>query len=69
MCQISSTEFKNHYGKYVKIAQKEEIQVYKQGKLLFSIVPPKETRLEMMRSLFGVLPKDASLGTDPDERG
>jgi prevent-host-death family protein len=35
MCEITSTELKNNYGKYVKMAEKEQINVTKRGKLCF----------------------------------
>ena len=69
MCIISTTEFKNNFGKYIELGQKEEIKVTKRGTVIFTIVPEKENLLAEAESFFNMLPSDASIGTDPDERG
>ena len=69
MCTITSTEFKNNYGKYVDLAETEEIQVTKRGLLIFTMVPAVKDDLQLLESFFGSLPKEASIGVDPDERG
>ena len=69
MCVITSTELKNNYGKYVALVEKEEIQVTKRGVLAFTMVPAAKSDLALMESFFGVLPSDATIGVDPDEKG
>jgi prevent-host-death family protein len=69
MCEITSTELKNNYGKYVRMVEKEQINVTKRGKLCFVLMPAKQTKVIAMESLFGILPSDASVGTNPKERG
>ncbi|MBP5216876.1 MAG: type II toxin-antitoxin system prevent-host-death family antitoxin [Bacilli bacterium] len=69
MCVITSTEFKNNYGKYAALAEKEEIQVTKHGVLVFTIIPAAKSDVALMQSFFGILPSDATIGVDPDERG
>lgn len=66
---ITSTEFKNNYGKYVSLAETEEIQVTKRGVPVFTLVPAAKSDLQLMESFFGSLPTDAAIGVDPDERG
>lgn len=68
MCIISSTELKRNYGKYVKMAETQEIQVTKRGKVIFTIVPNTQKRLKDIETLFGILPCDATIGKDPNER-
>jgi prevent-host-death family protein len=68
MCEITSTELKNNYGKYTKMAEKEQINVTKRGKLCFVLMPAKETKIVTMESLFGILPSEARVGVSPKER-
>lgn len=69
MLTITSTELKNHIGKYIQLAEREEIAVTKHGKVTFVMVPATKKDLEQWESFFGTLPADASIGTDPNERG
>ena len=59
MCTITTTEFKNNFGKYIELGQKEEIKVVRRGQIIFTIVPEKTN----------MLPEDATIGIDPNERG
>lgn len=59
MCEISATEFKTHFGKYIEIAKNEEIIVTHRGKPIFTIVPKKEDLRKRWESYFGLLPKEA----------
>lgn len=69
MCTISTTEFKNNFGKYIELGQKEIIKVIKRGKVIFTIVPEKVSLVDEAMSYLDMLPIGASIGTDPDERG
>ena len=69
MCTITSTEFKKNFGKYNKMAQREEIVVTKNGKPVYTLQPIQIKRVKDMESLFGILPAEATIGEDPDERG
>ena len=42
MCTITATELKENFGKYMKLGQKEEIEVTHRGEPIFVIVPKKE---------------------------
>ena len=68
MSIITTTEFKNNFGKYIELGQKEMIKVIKRGQVIFTIVPEKESLLEEAKSYFNMLPADATIGIDPDER-
>lgn len=68
MLEITVTEFRNHFGKYLKLAEKEKIGVTKRGKPCFTIVPAKDSKVEVFKSLFGILPSNASIGIDSKER-
>lgn len=69
MCRITTTELKNNYGMYVELAQKERIEVTKRGLVIFTMVPKNEEYVDKLKSYFGFLPSNASIGVDPDERG
>lgn len=66
MCEITATEFKRNFGKYVNLGQKEEIVVTHRGKQIFTIVPKKIELLNRLESYFGILPKEAANDDDID---
>ncbi len=68
MCRITTTEFKNNFGKYVEMGQYEEIEVVKRDKIIFRIVPERARLLEEAKRFIGILPKGTTIGVDPDER-
>ena len=61
MCTITATEFKRNFGKYLKVAQEEKINVTFRGKVVFTTSPSKEKRLMDMESIFNSLPANVSL--------
>lgn len=69
MCSITSTELKNNYGKYIRLAETEPIEVTKRGVVIFTMVPKRYELAEKLKSFFGILPAYATIGEDPDERG
>ena len=69
MSIISISEFKNNYQKYSALAETEEIQVTRNGVLIFTMVPAAKDDSRLLEGFFGTLPKEASIGIDPDERG
>lgn len=69
MCTITSTELKNNYGKYIQLAETERIEVTKRGVVIFTMVPKRYELGEKLKGYFGILPEDASIGNDPNERG
>lgn len=69
MCTVSVTEFRNNFKKYAVIAEKEEICVTNRDKPVFMVVPIKKAMQDKARSFFDMLPADAEIGNDPEERG
>lgn len=59
MCEITATELKRNFGKYVELGQKEEIVVTHRGKQIFTIVPKKLELSRRLESYFGILPEEA----------
>lgn len=69
MHTITIDELERNFDKYKELGQKEVIEVTKNNKIIFSIVPQKIKAYETFISYVGRLPEDASIGNDPDERG
>jgi prevent-host-death family protein len=65
---ISATEFKNNLGKYLTLAAKEDIYITKNGKSIAKLTSPTHDKVEMAKSLFGILPADVSLEQAREER-
>ncbi len=59
MRTITATELKENFGKYMKLGQKEQINVTHRGKSIFTIVPQKEKLKLEWENLFGALPREA----------
>ena len=58
---ITATELKNNLGKYLLLSAKEDIFITKNGKIVAKLTNPHQDRVEVAKSLFGILPKDADL--------
>ncbi len=58
---ITATELKNNLGKYLRLAETEDILITKNGKVVAKLVNPYQNRVDTARSLFGILPKDADI--------
>lgn len=69
MKTITATEFKRNFGRYAVLAQHEELVVMKKGKVMFKTFPPKAEAVKEFESLLNILPHDATIGVDPNERG
>ena len=65
---ITATEFKTNIGKYLAIASKEDIIITKNGKSIAKLTNPLEDKIAVAHSLFGILPKDASIEKAREER-
>ena len=66
MCEITATELKRNFGKYMELGQKEEIVVTHRGKQIFTIVPQKVDLIRRLKSYFGILPPEAYGDDDID---
>ncbi len=60
--QISISELKTHTGKYVEMAEEEDVFVTKNGRRVAKITSAKPDKVAAAKSLFGILPADV----DPD---
>lgn len=65
---ITATELKQNLGKYLLLSAKEDILITKNGKTIAKLTNPNQNRVNMAKSLFGILPEDASLEDAKEER-
>lgn len=65
---ITATELKQNLGKYLLLSSKEDIYITKNGKVVAKLTNPNQNRINTAKSLFGILPKDASLEDAREER-
>ena len=57
MIQVTATDFKTNFGKYLNLASKEEILITKNGVDIALLVPPKP-QPSVIDELIGVVPND-----------
>ena len=65
---ITATEFKMNFGKYLLLCQTEDIYITKNGKVVAKLSNPNQDRVDIARSLFGVIPDDMTLEEAQEER-
>lgn len=65
---ITATELKMNLGKYLLLSATEDIFITKNGKVVAKLSNPNQDRVDMAKSLFGVLPKDITLEEAKNER-
>lgn len=65
---ITATELKLNLGKYLVLAETEDIYITRNGKVVAKLCNPFQDRVDMAKSLFGILPSDISLEESREER-
>ena len=65
---ITATELKLNLGKCLLLAATEDIFITRNGKVVAKLTNPYQDRVEMAKSLFGVLPADMTLEEAQEER-
>lgn len=65
---ITETELKLNLGKYLLLAATEDIFITRNGKVVAKLTNPYQDRVEMAKSLFGVLSADITLEEAQEER-
>ena len=65
---ITATELKLNLSKYLLLSATEDIYITKNGKVISKLTNPFQERVDIAKSLFGVLPADISLEEARDER-
>lgn len=65
---VTATEFKTNLGKYLALAESEDVYITKNGKVVAKLTNPNADRIEIAKSLFGSIPADFSLEEALEER-
>lgn len=65
---ITATELKNNLGKYLLLAFTEDIYITRNGKVVAKLTNPYQERVNIAKSLFGILPKDVTLEEAKEEK-
>lgn len=65
---ITATELKLNLGKYLLLAETEDIFITKNGKVIAKLSNPYQDRVNVAKSLFGILPADITLEESRRER-
>ncbi len=55
---VTATEFKLNLGKYLALAENEDIYITKNGKVVAKLTNPNADRVETAKSLLGIIPAD-----------
>ena len=65
---ITATELKLNLGKYLLLAEKEDVFITKNGKVVAKLTNPFQDRVSMAQSLFGSVPAEMTLEEAREER-
>lgn len=65
---ITATELKNNLGKYLLLSATEDIFITRNGKIVAKLTNPFQGRVDIAKSLFGIIPDSMSLDDSKDER-
>ena len=65
---ITATELKTNLSKYLLLSATEDIYITKNGKIISKLTNPFQERIDIAKSLFGVLPADITLEDANEER-
>jgi len=56
---ITATELNMNLGKYLELAETEDIFISKNGKIIAKLSNPNNDRRELVKSLIGIIPAEA----------
>lgn len=65
---ITATELKAHLSKYLLLSATEDIYVTRNGKTIAKLTNPFQNRVDIVNSLYGIIPSDLTLEEARDER-
>ena len=71
MTSVTAIEFQNNFSKYLRMVSDGDILISDGGKVIARLTLPEEeseTRKQIARSLFGIIPPDISLEEARAER-
>ena len=65
---ITATELKKNLGKYLSLAIREDIYITRNGAVTAKLSNPFQDRVDMAKSLFGILSDDVILEEAREEK-
>ena len=65
---ITATELKKNMGKYLQMAETEDVYITKNGKVIAKLTNPNMDKVKIAKSLIGVIPNDVSYDEAMEER-
>lgn len=65
---ITATELKANLSKYLLLSATEDIFITKNGKVVAKLTNPFQERVDIAKSLFGIIPSDITLEEAREER-
>lgn len=65
---ITATELKANLSKYLLLSATEDIFITKNGKVVAKLTNPFQERVDIAKSLFGIIPSDITLEKAREER-
>lgn len=65
---ITATELKANLGKYLILAATEDVYITQYGKVVAKLTSPFQDRVDIAKSLFGILPQTTTLDEAREER-
>lgn len=65
---ITATELKMNLSKYLLLAETEDVFITKNGKVVAKLTNPYQNRVDIAKSLFGILPSEVTLEESKEER-
>ncbi len=65
---ITATELNDNLEKYLLLAETEDIFITRNGKVIAMLSNPNQDRVNLAKSLFGILPSDVTLEEEKEER-
>lgn len=65
---ITATELKNNLSKYLLLSATEDVYIARNGKVISKLTNPFQARVDIAKSLFGVIPADITLEQAREER-
>ncbi len=68
MTSITATELKTNLGKYLQLAEQEDVLITRNGKAIAKLTSPYKNQMALVESLFGILPPDITVEEAIEER-
>ena len=65
---ITATELKNNLSKYLLLSATEDVYITRNGKVISKLTNPFQSRVDIAKSLFGVIRSDITLEQAREEK-